>query len=233
MMATAAQLEGRTDYRTARAKLAAAERSQQEALTDAADAQAQLDAARREGDQAAIEAATALLATARAALAEAGRAGDTAEKAIAAARGRALAGGGGFDLLSAKHPLLLLPVRIETRFAWPDAAGNRSFAPITGTARSLLIRIYPDDVHDDAHEPELTPTELEVIGTLEKRLRLARDLRDLDDAWSDVARAVGPTRAGWLGEVLGRGWSRGGAPGGSRGPPWPGCCPTHGPPSSS
>jgi len=204
-MTTAAQLKGLAAYQAARAKLATAEHNQQEALADAADAQAQLDAALRAGDQAGADATRAALAKAQAALAKAGAAGDRAIAAMAAARGRALAGGGGFDLLSAKHPLLLLPVRIETRFAWPDAAGARTFSPITGTARSLLVRIYPDDVHDDAHEPELTPAELEVIGKLQKRLRLARDLKDLDDAWSDVVRAVGPTRAGWLGEVLARG----------------------------
>ena len=33
-------------------------------------------------------------------------------------------------------------------------AGVRTFAPIIGSARSLLGRIYPDDVHDDTHEPE-------------------------------------------------------------------------------
>ena len=204
-MASAAQLKGLIAYRGARAKLAAAERSQQEALTDAADAQARLDAALRAGEQTEIDAAKAALANARAAQAKAGAAGDTAVRAMAVARGRALAKGSGFDLLSAKHPLLLLPVRIETRFAWPDAAGRPTFVPITGTARSLLVRIYPDDVHDDAHEPELAPAEFEVVGRLEKRLRLARDLKDLDEAWSDVVRAVGPTRAGWLGEVLARG----------------------------
>src|SRR5206468_10455270 len=111
------------------------------------------------GEQGAIDAARAALAKAQAAQAKAGTAADTAIAAMAAGRQRALAGGGGFDLVSAKHPLLLLPVRIETRFAWPDAAGTRTFSPITGTARSLLVRIYPDDVHDDAHEPELTAAE--------------------------------------------------------------------------
>ena len=46
-------------------------------------------------------------------------------------------------------PFLLLPVRLETRFA----------ETVTG-ARELLIRVYPDDVFVDTHEPELTEAEV-------------------------------------------------------------------------
>ncbi|MFE5942796.1 hypothetical protein [Streptomyces sp. NPDC056480] len=44
-------------------------------------------------------------------------------------------------------PIALLPVRIETK--WTD------------DARSLKVRVYPDDIHIDAFEPALTPAELE------------------------------------------------------------------------
>src|SRR5215469_729423 len=47
--------------------------------------------------------------------------------------------------LEANRPLVLLPVRIETRFVGTD----------------LLVRIYPDDIFADTHEPELTNVELE------------------------------------------------------------------------
>ena len=46
------------------------------------------------------------------------------------------------------HPLLLFPVRVETRFT------ARREAPGT----DLLLRVYPDDIHLDSHEPALTET---------------------------------------------------------------------------
>ena len=45
-------------------------------------------------------------------------------------------------------PAVLLPVRVETRFV------------TTGGRPELLVRIYPDEVHVDEHEPELTDDEL-------------------------------------------------------------------------
>ena len=46
-------------------------------------------------------------------------------------------------------PFLLLPVRLETRFA----------QTVTGS-QELLVRVYPDDVFVDTHEPELTDAEV-------------------------------------------------------------------------
>src|ERR1700759_592820 len=48
-------------------------------------------------------------------------------------------------------PLALLPVRLETRFADP------------GTD-VLHVRIFPDDIHVDAHDPALTASE-QPLGT--------------------------------------------------------------------
>src|SRR5215203_5491914 len=45
-------------------------------------------------------------------------------------------------------PIALLPVRLETRFV------------PAGTQVDFCVRIYPDDLHIETHEPELLDTEL-------------------------------------------------------------------------
>ena len=49
-----------------------------------------------------------------------------------------------------RQPILLLPVRLETRFMRGEAAN----APM-----ELCVRIYPDDIHVDTHEPAFTTDE--------------------------------------------------------------------------
>lgn len=51
-----------------------------------------------------------------------------------------------------RQPVALLPVRLETRFVGPE---DDSDADI----EELRIRVYPDQVHVDSHEPELTDEE--------------------------------------------------------------------------
>jgi len=49
---------------------------------------------------------------------------------------------------TADVPAVLLPARVETRFV------------TTAGRAELLVRIYPDEVHVDSHEPELTTDEV-------------------------------------------------------------------------
>ena len=60
----------------------------------------------------------------------------------------------------AEEPVALFPVRLETRFVSPDAGGEGVSADTTGSGDSeLRIRVYPDQVHIDSHEPEVTADE--------------------------------------------------------------------------
>jgi hypothetical protein len=83
------------------------------------------------------------------------------------------------DGIDAALPIALLPVRIETRFAGTD----------------LLIRIYPDDVHIDTHEPELTDDEAARGRTYWQQVGAGADTRD---AWRQLARFHGPQRGEWI-----------------------------------
>lgn len=87
-----------------------------------------------------------------------------------------------FAALSARHPLLLLPVRLETRF---DAA-------------TLKIRIYPDQVHLDEHRRALTADERST-GEAFWRRRLAAP-SPAAGAAEDLAltQRLDPRRAAWV-----------------------------------
>jgi hypothetical protein len=76
------------------------------------------------------------------------------------------------------RPVLLLPLRLETRFLGND----------------LWVRIYPDQIFVDAHDPRLTPAEREA-GEM---VRDASSDEDKRSAWRELARRFGPERAAWI-----------------------------------
>ncbi len=47
------------------------------------------------------------------------------------------------------RPVVLFPVRLETRFF-----------PLADGSSELRVRVYPDKIHIDSHEPELTSDEI-------------------------------------------------------------------------
>ena len=82
-------------------------------------------------------------------------------------------------------PLLLLPVRLETRFFRKP---NNKW--------ELRVRVYPDDIHVDSHEPELTSSEVEwgaalLEAGLEVGERRVADQRGLAAARGTVRRSAG------------------------------------------
>lgn len=90
-------------------------------------------------------------------------------------------------LAGADHPLVLLPVRLETRFrADPD-----------GT--SLLVRVYPDQVHVDAHDPALSAAEIASGQEFWRaEWRTGTDRGRTQRAWAALAERWGAPRAAWV-----------------------------------
>jgi hypothetical protein len=92
--------------------------------------------------------------------------------------------------LDGAFPIVLLPVRIETRFV--GDAGQRA----------LLVRVYPDDLHVDAHEPELTLNEFDAARRYWDRVWHAGGNRDTERAaFVELARTLEPRRAAWVAHV--------------------------------
>ena len=87
--------------------------------------------------------------------------------------------------LDGQVPVALLPVRLETRFA-----ADRS---------NLRIRVYPEPIHKDDHEPELTDAEL-AAGQEYWRTRwgAATDAELARAAWQRIAARSRPPRARWI-----------------------------------
>lgn len=87
--------------------------------------------------------------------------------------------------MDARVPFLMLPVRIETRFA--------------SDASSLRIRIFPDDIHIDSHLRGLTEAEIELGRWYwERRWEQPDDEAHAEGAWKRVIERRRPARARYL-----------------------------------
>ena len=96
------------------------------------------------------------------------------------------------ELLPSDVPLALLPVRLETRF----------FAQADGT-QQLRIRVFPDQIHIDSHEPELSPAEVDAGRRFwELTWRAADDDERRRLAWQELADRFDPQRAAWIARAL-------------------------------
>jgi hypothetical protein len=105
--------------------------------------------------------------------------------------------------LPANVPLLLLPVRIETRFVASSDLVPQVFttAVVDVPDAQLLLRVYPDTINTSSFEPELTDDEVQA-GT-----RYWSALWSLGDpppdeparaALKTLATTFGPRRAAWI-----------------------------------
>jgi hypothetical protein len=93
-------------------------------------------------------------------------------------------------------PVLMLPVRIETVYrTGPDG-------------QELWIRVYPDDIHVDSHEPELTAREIAVAQDYWRRVWAAgagdgdSAVRRRDQAWRDLVSETSRSRASWVAQQV-------------------------------
>jgi hypothetical protein len=90
------------------------------------------------------------------------------------------------SILNADRPLVLLPVRLETRFF----------------GQELRVRIFPDRIHVDTHEPELTADELEWGKHFHTLVWNAKTDDARKEAWRQLADRFGAERAAWVARQL-------------------------------
>ncbi|CAN5538984.1 hypothetical protein BH09ACT7_BH09ACT7_35350 [soil metagenome] len=93
-----------------------------------------------------------------------------------------------WDTVDPTVPLLLLPVRIETRSTLDGAA--------------LRVRIYPDDIHVDGFTEELSDAEVNAGKEYWQARWPAEPPVDAPNPWSELLAATGPRRAAWVAAVM-------------------------------
>ncbi|MGW4873928.1 hypothetical protein [Streptomyces chartreusis] len=85
-----------------------------------------------------------------------------------------------------EQPIVLLPVRLETHWT-PDA---------------LLVRIFPDDIGINSHDPRLTPAERAAGKRYWEAIARATSgpagTALTDQAWEELVRQTGAPRAAWV-----------------------------------
>ena len=95
------------------------------------------------------------------------------------------------ETLSLDYPILFFPIRIETRFVTidPDAGVN---------GRELWVRVYPDSLLVDTHEPRLSPSEKVAGEQYWKTTFSAYDIQKEKEAWLTLIGLYKTPRAAWV-----------------------------------
>ena len=96
------------------------------------------------------------------------------------------------ELGKSDRPLALFPVRLETRFF-----------PLPNGGSELRVRVYPDRIHIDSHEEELTQAEKTWGQHYWTQIFLAGDdTQAQKNAWRQLAERYDPQRAAWIARLL-------------------------------
>jgi hypothetical protein len=84
-------------------------------------------------------------------------------------------------------PIVLFPARLEARYVGDE----------------LRVRIFPDQIHVDAHEPELTASERDAgIAYWTARFASPKPATRTASPWTALCAALGPARAAWVVRAL-------------------------------
>lgn len=90
--------------------------------------------------------------------------------------------------LDGSVPILLMPLRLQTRYTQSP------------NGRSLLVRVYPDDISAQAHDPTLTPVEADLGKQFWNAQETSEDetLPTRRSIWRGIAARYGLRRAAWI-----------------------------------
>jgi hypothetical protein len=84
------------------------------------------------------------------------------------------------------YPIALFPVRLETKFK------------THGNSYKLKVRVYPDDVAVESHEPELTGVEISLGANYWVEVNGTNNNNEKRAAWNALATQLSPQRAAWV-----------------------------------
>jgi hypothetical protein len=99
----------------------------------------------------------------------------------------------GIERLNDSIPILMMPVRLETRFKNVAAAGA------AGPANQLWVRVYPDDCWIDTFDPVLTEAEVTGAKTYWTSIWKAGGIESQESAaWIALATSHSSGRSSWI-----------------------------------